>query len=68
MSRCRACNKRLSAAEMMVDGDTYGVPDDLCSQCRSIAENPDDAENLEQNAKYVLWDHLDLEDFEGGSS
>jgi hypothetical protein len=53
---------------MMVDGDTYGVPDDLCSQCRSIAENPDDAENLEQNAKYVLWDHLDLEDFEGGSS
>lgn len=66
MSRCRACNKRLSQAEMLVDGPTYGVPDDLCSQCRCIAHNPDEAEHLEQNSKYVLWDHLDLEEGDEG--
>jgi len=62
MSRCRCCNKRLTSTELATDGDTYGVPDDLCSQCRAIAHNPDEAEYLEQNAKYILWDDLEIGD------
>ena len=63
MSRCRACNKRLTNAELAVDGHTLGVPDDLCSQCRCIAENPDDAENLEQNQTHIMWDDLEIGDY-----
>lgn len=59
MSRCKACNKRLSQAELAIDGGTLGIPEELCSQCRCIASHPDEADNLEQNVNYTLWDELD---------
>ena len=59
MSRCRACNKRLSAAELSIESETPGVPEELCSQCRAVVYNPDEAEQLEQNLVYANWDELD---------
>jgi len=64
MSRCKACNKRLSQTELAVDGDTLGVPEELCSQCRSVAASPDEADNLEQNINFTLWDELDYGDLD----
>jgi len=64
MSRCRACNKRLSSAELAIEGENPGIPEDLCSQCRAVVYNPDEADQLEQNLVYVNWDELDWYDNE----
>lgn len=66
MSRCKACNKPLSATELATDGMTEGVPDDLCTSCRSISSNPDDAENMPQNLNHLLWDEFYFGDRDDG--
>jgi len=60
MSRCKACNKCLSLIEMSADGRIQGLPDDLCTACRSISAHPDEADNMPQHLDHLLWDELDL--------
>ena len=57
--RCKACNKLFSAAEMSRHEGRHGLPPELCSDCLSVAQSEDNAENVSANLISLLWDELE---------